>query len=90
MQAAVVQLLILLLAATVSSADFLSQVAFLLGVLLFLYSLAGALDTFLGHDFRYIVIGNWLERASRANLGRPERRRKWLGSRGSDRTDRRE
>ena len=69
MQAAVVQLLILFLAATASSAAFLSQVAFLLGILLFLYSLAGALDTFLGHDFRYLVIGNWLERASQANLG---------------------
>ena len=90
MQAAVVQLMILLLAATASSADFLSQVAFLLGILLFLYSLAGALDTFLGHDFRYLVIGNWMERASQANLARPERRRRWLGGRGSDRTDRRE
>ncbi len=90
MQAAVVQLMILLLAATASSADFLSQVGFLLGILLFLYSLAGALDTFLGHDFHYLVIGNWLERASRANLSRPEPRRRWLGGRGSDRTDRRE
>ncbi len=90
MQAAVVQLLILLLAATASSADFLSQVTFLLGTLLFLYSLAGALDTFLGHDFRYLVIGNWMERASRANLDRQERRRRWLGGRGSDSTDRRE
>ena len=90
MQAAVVQLLILLLAATSSSAGFLSQVAFLLGTLLFLYSLAGALDTFLGHDFRYLVIGKWLERASRANLDRPERRRRWFGGRRSDRTDRRE
>ncbi len=90
MQAAVVQLLILLLAATGSSASFLSQVAFLLGILLFLYSLAGTLDTFLGHDFRYVVIGNWMERASRANLARPERRRRWLGGCESDRTDRRE
>lgn len=90
MQAALVQLLILLLAATASSASFLSQVAFLLGTLLLLYSLAGALDTFLGHDFRYLVIGNWMERASRANLERSERRRRWLGGRGSDSSDRRE
>ncbi len=88
MQAALVQLLILLLAATASSAGFLPQIAFLLGILLFLYSLAGALDTFLGHDFRYVVIGNWMERASRANLERSERRRRWLGGRGSDRTNR--
>ena len=90
MQAALVQLLILVLAATASSAGFLSQVAFLLGILLFLYSMAGALDTFLGHDFRYRVIGNWMERASRANLDRQERRRRWLGGRGSDSSDRRE
>ncbi len=90
MQAAVVQLLILLLAATSSSASFLSQVAFLLGILLLLYSLAGALDTFLGHDFRYLLIGNLMERASRANLDRQERRRRWLGGRGSDSSDRQE
>ena len=89
MQAAVVQLMILILAIA-SSAGFQPHVAFLLGSLLFLYSLAGALDTFLGYDFRYVIIGNWLEHVSQANLDRPERRRRWFGGGGPERTDRRE
>ena len=89
MQATVVQLLILL-SAVAASAGFLSHLAFLFAILLFLYSLAGALDTFLGYDFRYVGIGNLLERVSRVNLDRPERRRRWWGGGGPDRTDRRE
>ena len=85
MQASVVQLLILVFAAVSAANMFLPQFAFLIAILLFLYSMAGALDSFLGYDFRYLWIGRWLERVSEVNLDRPERRRRWFGR--SDRDD---
>ncbi len=86
MQASVVQLLILLFGVAAASGFFLPEFAFLIAVLLFLYSLAGALDAFMGYDFRYIAIGGWLEHISEVNLDRPERRRRWFGR--SNRDDR--
>ena len=58
--------------------------------LLFLYSLWGALDTFLGYDFRYLYIGNLLDRVSQANLSRQEPRRRWQFGRRPDGSDRRD
>jgi len=91
MQAAVVQSFILMLAVGVTYADPVPRLALvfgLAGILLFLYSLWGALDTLLGFDFRYIYIGDLLNKVSQANLNRPERRRGWFGFGGSDRTGR--
>ena len=79
MQASVVQLLIFVFAAVSALGGFYPQFAFLIAGLLFLYSLAGALDSFLGFHFRYIVIGRALERVSAVNLDRPEPRRRWSG-----------
>lgn len=42
--------------------------------LLLLYSLWGAVDTLMGYDFRYIFIGNLIEKVSHANLTRINRR----------------
>lgn len=87
MQASALQLLTLLLASAAVLLAPLPQVALLFGTagfLLFLYSLWGALDTFLGFDFHYLYLGNLMERVSRANLGRPERRRRRFGGRGPD------
>jgi hypothetical protein len=78
MQASVVQLLIVLLAfiaSLIDPATRLFSIIFAMGALLFLYSLWGAWDTLLGYDFRYIVISQFLDRVSRANLERQERRR---------------
>ena len=83
MQASVVQLLILLFAAGAAS-GFFPRFSFLIAALLFLYSLAGALDAFLGYNFRYLGIGRALERVSNVNLGRPEQRRRWFGRGGRD------
>jgi len=44
--------------------------------LLLLYSLWGAVDTLMGYDFRYIFIGNLIEKVSHANLTRIDRRNK--------------
>jgi hypothetical protein len=43
--------------------------------LIFLYSLWGAWDTLLGHDFRYVGINGLLRRVSESNLRRQERKR---------------
>ena len=48
----------------------------------------GAFDTLLGYDFRYLYIGNLLDRVSRANLDRPELLRRWFGGSRPDRADR--
>ena len=91
MQAAVMQLGILLLAVGLDRAEGVPRVALVFGLagfLLFLYSLWGALDTFLGFDFRYIYIGELLDKVSQANLNRPERRRRWFGSGGSNKSGR--
>lgn len=87
MQASAVQLLILLLAAGAVAAGGVPRLALFLGTgafLLFLYSLWGALDTLLGYDFRYLYLGNLLERVSHANLIRPEPRRRRSGGSSSD------
>jgi hypothetical protein len=78
MQASVVQLIIVLLAFIASLIDPASRpfsFIFAIGALVFLYSLWGAWDTLLGYDFRYIGISQFLDRVSRANLERQERRR---------------
>ncbi len=79
MQASVVQLMIFVFAAISTLGGFYPQFAFLIAGLLFLYSLAGALDSFLGFHFRYLVIGRVLEQVSAVNLERPEPRRRWFG-----------
>ena len=91
MQASVIQSLIVLLATAVVVAGLPPRLAMTLGTagfLLFLYSLWGALDTLLGDDFRYVGIGNLLDRVSQANLERQERASRWFGGKGSDRSDR--
>ena len=91
MQAAVVQFVILLLALGMDQTDPVPRLAMIFGLagsLIFLYSLWGALDTFLGFDFRYLYIGDVLNKVSQANLHRTERRRGWFGFGGSDRTGR--
>ena len=91
MQASAVQLLILLMAVLMLTAGPVPQLAVLFGTaafLLFLYSLWGALDTLLGYDFRYAYIGTLLDRVSRANLERPEPRRRWFGGNRPDSVDR--
>ncbi len=50
--------------------------AFVLAFLLFLYSLWGAWDTAWGYDFRYILISNFVDRITSANLDRKEMRRR--------------
>jgi hypothetical protein len=78
MQASVAQLIIVFLAfitGLLDSSPRLSSIIFAIGILVFLYSLWGAWDTLLGYDFRYIGISQFLDRVSRANLERQERRR---------------
>lgn len=79
MQAAVVHLIIvgLLFIAWILGVrlPFLTAVLFTAAALLFLYTLWGAWDTLLGYNFRYIIIGNFLDRVSQANVDRMERRR---------------
>ena len=81
MQASVIQLLILILAIfTVLTANIpkLSDAFFILVLLLALYSLWGALDTWLGYDFQYKGISHLLEHVSQRNMGRQEVRRRWF------------
>ncbi|HEU0020735.1 MAG TPA: hypothetical protein VFR55_03550 [Dehalococcoidia bacterium] len=78
MQAAVVHLGVVILALAahlLGAASRPSQFLYLAATLIFLYSLWGAWDTLLGHDFRYIGINGLLHRVSEANLKRQERRR---------------
>lgn len=82
MQASVIQLLILILAIfTVLAANIprLSDAFLLFVFLLSLYSLWGALETWLGYDFRYPGISDLLEHVSHRNMGRREVRRGWFG-----------
>ena len=82
MHASFVHLLILILmliASRINSSLALILVFWTAGVLLFLYSLWGAVDTALGYDFRYMGISSLLDRVSQANLDRQERRRRWFG-----------
>ena len=93
MQAAAVQLLILLLAGGTAVSGSVHQLALIFvtaAFLLFLYSLWGALDTLLGYDFRYLYIGNLLDRVSQVNLSRREPRRRWQFGRRPDGSDRRD
>lgn len=82
MQASVIQLLILILALfTLFTANIpkLTDAFLLLVLLLSLYSLWGALETWLGYDFRYKGISHLLEHVSQRNLGRQEVRNRWFG-----------
>ena len=82
MQASFVHLLILILmviASRLNGSLALILVFWTAGVLLFIYSLWGAVDTALGYDFRYMGISSLLDRVSQANLDRQERRRRWFG-----------
>lgn len=91
LQASAVQLMILLLAFLAGQlSGTLETVATLLvtvALLMFLYSLWGALDTLLGYDFRYIGISNLMNRVSHSNLKRMERRRRWFGASQNDKDD---
>lgn len=87
MQASAMQLLIVILATGINlagTAPILGPLLATAAFLLFLYSLWGALDTALGYDFRYAGIGDLLDRVSKSNLARPEKRRRWFGGRGTD------
>ena len=91
MQASVAQLLILVMAIMAfltSGLQGLSGLFIACGFLMFLYSLWGALDTWLGDDFHYVGISRLLENVSRRNMGRRELRRRWLSSGSSDRNNR--
>ena len=91
MQASVVQLLILVMAIMAfltSGLQSLSGLFIACGFFLALYSLWGALDTWLGDDFQYIGIGRLLENVSRRNLRRPEVRRRWFSPGSSNRNNR--
>ena len=91
MQAAVVQFVILLLALGMDNTGATPRLAMAFGFagfLILLYSLWGALDTFIGIDFRYFYIGDILNKVSQANLKRTERRRGWFGLGRSDKTGR--
>jgi len=82
MQASVIQLLILILAiftALTANIPRLSDAFLLLVLLLSLYSLWGALDTWLGYDFQYKGISHLLKYVSHRNMGRQEVRRRWFG-----------
>lgn len=76
-QASAVQVLIVLVAGLMVLTNMPTGIDLTLGtvaLLLFLYTLWGALDTLLGYDFNYILIGNAVRRVSDANLKRQERR----------------
>ena len=91
MQAAVVQFVILLSAFGMDNTGATPRLAMIFGFagfLMFLYSLWGALDTFMGIDFRYFYIGDLLNKVSQANLNRTERKRGWFGFGGSDKSGR--
>ena len=80
MQAAIVQLILLVMAFTFIHLGRelplqLEAVSFVLTFLIFLYTLWGAWDTALGYDFRYIFISNLVDRITAANLLRNELRR---------------
>ena len=85
LQAAVVQLLLVVLFFTFRlvlplPVTFLAAVVSLSGMLLFIYTLWGAWECLFGINFRYLIIGPYLERISYINMRfRTERRRQWLG-----------
>ena len=92
MQASVAQLLILVMAIMAFLTSGLPSLSGLLtafGFFLFVYSLWGALDTWLGDDFQYIGISRLLENVSRRNMARQELRHRWFNSGSSGRNNRR-
>jgi hypothetical protein len=91
MQASVVQLLILVVAIMAFLASGFQSLSVLFiagGFFLSLYTLWGALDTWMGDDFQYIGISRLLENVSRRNMERQEVRHRWFRSGSSDRNDR--
>ncbi len=92
MQASVIQLLILIMAVfTVLATNIprASDAFLLLTLLLSLYSLWGALETWLGYDFQYKGISHLLAYVSRRNMGRQEMRSRWFGQSRQDGDDKR-
>ena len=90
-QASVMQLLILfmaIMAFVTSGIQTLSGLFGLVGFLLFIYSLWGALDSGMGEDFQYIGIRRLLEKVSRRNMERQEVRHRWLKVDPTDRDSR--
>jgi len=86
LQASLVHLMIVILVFLSSLSDDpwtnqLALTAWTVAFLLFLYTLWGAFDTFLGYDFRYMFLGRLITRVSQANARRQELRRKWLEQR---------
>ena len=97
MQAAIAQLILIALALTASFLNGTSLSAavpqiqtflFVAAFLLFLYTLWGAWDCAWGYDFRYILLSNFVDRVTAANLRRQERRQGRPAS-PPDRSDRR-
>ena len=83
MQAVIVQLILLIFVFTGTFLDGTAPAAaipqiplvmFVAAFLLFLYTLWGAWDCAWGYDFRYILISNFVDRVTAANLRRQERR----------------
>ena len=90
MQASVIQLLLLVCAVTayfVADLNTISNLFSFGAFLLFIYSMWGALDTWLGEDFNYIGISRLLGYVSRQNLARPEVRRRWFTMRQNEPED---
>ena len=76
-QASVIQMLILVVAALIMLTNLPPRIDLTLGTvgfLLFLYTLWAALDTLLGYDFHYIMISKVVHQVSEVNFGRQERR----------------
>lgn len=94
MQASLIQLLILFVAFISSQVDpdsvKLLPTILVIGLLLFIYSLWGAWDTLFGYNFRYVLIGNLMDRVSQSNLRRLEPRRRWFKGSQIDGDDQRE
>ena len=83
-QASAVQVLIVLIASLTVLTNMPATIDLTMNTaafLLFLYTLWAALDSLLGFNFHYILIGNAVRRVSEANLSRQERRRNWSGRR---------
>ncbi len=80
MQACIVQLILVVILFTgdiMGGPAAVSQVvsaSYALGFLLFLYTLWGAWDIAWGYNFRYILISNFVDRVTAANLRRQEGR----------------
>ena len=92
MQASVIQLMILILAIftfLTANIPMLSDAFLFLAFLLSLYSLWGALDTWLGDDFQYKGISRFVEHVSQRNMRRQEVRRRWFGLNSLEEEDKR-